>query len=87
MASHELYERGARSQLPSDWEGKYLHNTHHGEQAAKVTGEKTKVRVSIPSRHDKKFYMLISSIQRVFNFAQIFFFALTYMSSWETMAL
>jgi hypothetical protein len=87
MASHELHERVVRSQLPSDWEGKYLHDTHYGEQAAKVASEKTKVRVSIPSKHDKKFRMLIKSTQRVFNFAQIFFFALTYMSSWETMAL
>jgi hypothetical protein len=52
MASLELYERGARAQSPSDWEGKYLHSTHHGERAAKVTGEKTKVRVSIPTKHD-----------------------------------
>jgi len=27
------------------------------------------------------------SIRRIFNFAQIFFFSLTFMSSWETMAL
>jgi hypothetical protein len=87
MASHGLNERGARSQLSSDWEGNYLHNTHHGEQAAKVTGEKTKVRVSIPSKHDNNSHVLIKSTQRVFNFAQIFFFALTYISSWETMAL
>jgi hypothetical protein len=86
MASHELYERGARSQLPSDWEDKSLHNMHNGERAAKVKVEQTKVRVSILSRH-KKSHMLIVSTQRIFNFAQIFFFALTYMSSWETMAL
>jgi hypothetical protein len=32
-------------------------------------------------------HLLTTSAQRVFSFAQIFFFALTYMSSWETMAL
>lgn len=86
MASHELYERSPRSPIPSDWDDKYLNNAHFVQRTVKVRSEQTKVKASTTARHST-FAVLTNFAQRVFNFAQIFFFALTYMSSWETMAL
>lgn len=86
MASHELNERGTSSHFPHEWEDKSPSSTQLKHRTAEVKGEKTKVRVSMSTRCSTA-STLTKHTQRVFNFAQIFFFALTYMSSWETMAL
>ena len=48
----------------------------NGQQAAIYTGDRTEGTKNVETR-----------VRRLFSFAQIFFFALSYMSSWEAVHL
>lgn len=84
---YELEDTKGRPQYSVQEEyGKYVADAYPGQRTDQTRDERTRVRVGEPSLARQR-GLADRLVQRVFSFAQIFFFALTYMSSWETMAL
>jgi len=90
MDQYDQYEMNKfRPQLVVEEEDKVVANAYPGQRTEGTKDERTRVRVRIVSSLSVSLVTGadVCYVQRVFSFAQIFFFALTFMSSWETMAL
>lgn len=87
---HHGFVRAAREQTRPP--GGRRSRRHGSRQCISWTANRRHARHTNtgPSKQDATLLairsLLTPNLQRVFSFAQIFFFALTYMSSWETMA-
>lgn len=88
---YELEETKGHPQYSVQEEGRYVADAYPGQRTDQTRDERTRVRVCHLLKRDMNIHSARIGLtwrrQRVFSFAQIFFFALTYMSSWETMAL